>query len=352
MPVVKKLMKQICEKYNKQAKSGTEEFKFGKIKIFFKVGVLAEIEERRRVDEELQPRTKKLKPSRRNLLKKLQNEKREVAEKALSEMKIKNVDLETLKLEADNQRLQNDITEHKATIAKKDSVITELNKDIEDNEGEISDLKKKLEAEEDNSKDFETQLHVKEDDIADLEKQVKKLQNTISDVNAQNEDTGAVLNDTKDDIANTKNDLKKTQLALDDTEKKLDQQVAQNKKVSDERNGYNQKLKAGKTKTAALTSAKNASDKKISALNSEKDELEDKNRKFDSSNKDAQRKIAKLTKRIEDGLNDSDMLKAQKADYEAQIQALKDDMEKTEKYLAVAKSNMNQNDVEINNLNE
>ncbi|ELP93851.1 hypothetical protein EIN_176780 [Entamoeba invadens IP1] len=138
---------------------------------------------------------------------------------------------------------------------------------------------KKLEAKEDNSKYLETQLHEKKDDIADLEKQVKKLQNTISDVNAQNEDTGAVLNDTKDDLANTKNDLKKTQFALDDTEKKLDQQVIQNKKVSDERDGYNQQLQAGKTKTAALTSAKNASDKKIFALNSEKDELEDKNRK-------------------------------------------------------------------------
>ncbi|ELP94518.1 hypothetical protein EIN_115890 [Entamoeba invadens IP1] len=122
--------------------------------------------------------TKKLKPSRRNLLKKLQNEKREAAEKALSEMKIKKVDLET------------------------------LNKDIEDKEGEISDLKKKLEAEEDNQRISRHNCTKKEDDIADLEKQVKKLQNTISDVNAQNEDTGAVLNDTKDD-----------------TEKKLDQQV-------------------------------------------------------------------------------------------------------------------------------
>ncbi|ELP94556.1 ankycorbin, putative [Entamoeba invadens IP1] len=119
-----------------------------------------------------------------------------------------------------------------------------------------------------------------------------------------------------------KNDLKKTQLALDDTEKKLDQQVTQNKKASDERDGCNQQLQAEKTKTAALTTAKNAKDK---------------NRKLDSSKKDAQRKIAELTKRIEDGLNDSDMLKAQKADYEAQIQALKDDTEKTEKDLAGAR---------------
>ncbi|ELP84771.1 hypothetical protein EIN_074900 [Entamoeba invadens IP1] len=45
MPVVKELMKLICEKYKKDGKSYTEEFRFGKTKIFFKVGVLAEIEE-------------------------------------------------------------------------------------------------------------------------------------------------------------------------------------------------------------------------------------------------------------------------------------------------------------------
>ncbi|ELP89075.1 hypothetical protein EIN_147030 [Entamoeba invadens IP1] len=73
-----------------------------------------------------------------------------------------------------------------------------------------------------------------------------------------------------DDLANIKNDLKKTQFALDDTEKKLYKQIAQNKKVSDERDGYNQQLQAEKTKTAALTSAKNANDKKILSLNQRK----------------------------------------------------------------------------------
>ncbi|ELP84420.1 myosin-7, putative [Entamoeba invadens IP1] len=193
MPVVKDLMKLFCEKYKKQAKSEHWQIQRGK--------------------EDLSKLTTEYK-----------------------------------KLEADNQRLQDEITEHRATIAKRDSVITELNKDIEGMESEISDLKKQFVAEEDNSKDLETQLHEKEDDIANLEKQ---------------------------------------------------------------------------TKTAALTLAKNANDKKISLLNSEKDELEDKNRK-----------LAVLFKKIEDGLNDSDMLKAQKADYEAQIQALKDDMEKTKKDLA------------------
>ncbi|ELP86813.1 myosin-7, putative [Entamoeba invadens IP1] len=323
MPVVKDLMKLFCEKYKKQAKSEHWQIQnrvtelVGGLHVCVKaISQRKLIEQKRneqiainviqdtihtwyqfrnwvwfRLLQKVQPTLKR----RRKLVDK-KNKKREVAEKALSEMKIKNVDLEALveelkediepkkvsldkadiksreeqehieELQADNQRLQDGIIEHKTTIAKKDSVITELNKDIEDMESEISDLKKQLVAEEDNSKNLETQLHEKEDDIADLEKQ---------------------------------------------------------------------------TKTAALTSAKNANDKKISLLNSEKDELEDKNRKLDE-----------LIKKIEDGLNDSDMLKAQKADYEAQIQALKDDMEKTGKDLAGAKSNMHQKDVEINNLNE
>ncbi|ELP88745.1 myosin-7, putative [Entamoeba invadens IP1] len=404
------------------ARVNTEEFKLNKTKIFSKVGVLVEIEEirenrvtelvgglhvcakvisqRKFIEQKLnehiaiiviqdtihtwyqfrnwersQRRTAAKDKEIETLKKKLAEEiaKREAAEKALFEMKIKNVDLEALvqkfkedieskkvsldkadmksreeqehieELQGDIKRgkedlgkLQNENIEHKTTIAKKDSVIIELNKDIEDKEGEISDSKKKLVVEEDNSKDLETQLHEKEDDIGDLEKQVKNLQNTISDTI----------------LPILKNDLKKTQLALDDTEKKLDKQVAQNKKVSDEKDGYNQQLQAEKTKAAALTSANGVNDKMISALNSEKDELEDKNRKLDSFNKDAQRKLAELVKRIEDGLNDSDMLKAQKADYEAQIQALKDDMEKTGKDLAGAKSIMNQKDVELNNLSE
>ncbi|ELP91532.1 paramyosin, long form, putative [Entamoeba invadens IP1] len=79
----------------------------------------------------------------------------------------------------------------------------------------------------------------------------------------------------------------------------------------------------------------------ISLLNSEKDELEDKNRK-----------LAELVKKIEDGLIDSDMLKAQKADYKAQIQALKDDMEKTGKDLAVVDAKLKDAEREKVALNE
>ncbi|ELP92409.1 myosin-6, putative [Entamoeba invadens IP1] len=323
IPVVKDLMKQICEKYKKDGKPRvyTVEFRFGKIKIFFKVGVLAEIEEirenrvtelvgglhmcakafaqrklieqkrnehiaitamktpftlgtnseiGRRFDEELAAKDKEIETVKKKLAEEIA--KREAAEKALSEMKIKNVDLEALvqefkkdieskkialdkadmksrkdqkhieelqgnikrgmedlskltneykKLEADNQRLQDEITEHKATIAKKDCVITELNKDIEDEEGEISDLKKKLVAEGDNSKDLETQLRMKRDNkIVDLEKAVAALKDQNTQLDAAKKDIKKWSVEDASKIENNKSHIKalevQKKMALDD----------------------------------------------------------------------------------------------------------------------------------------
>ncbi|ELP85488.1 hypothetical protein EIN_040820, partial [Entamoeba invadens IP1] len=175
---------------------------------------------KRRVDEEFAAKDKEIEALKKKLAEEIA--KSEAVEKALSEMKIKNIDLETLK----------------------ESVITELNKDIEDKEGEISDLKKKLEAEEDNSKDLETQLHEKENIIADLEKQVKKLQNTISGVNAQNEDTG-----TKDKLeadAENTNGKKYVQ------EKQLSQLKADNDNLTKAKFVVDAKLEDAEREKAAL----------------------------------------------------------------------------------------------------
>ncbi|ELP88770.1 myosin heavy chain, skeletal muscle or cardiac muscle, putative [Entamoeba invadens IP1] len=160
MPVVKDLMKLFCEKYKKQAKSEHWQIQLIEQKLDEHIAITV-----------IQDTIHTWYQFRNWVWFRL-------FQKVRPTLKRRRVD------ESDNQRLQDEITEHRATIAKKDSVITELNKNIEDKEGKISDLKKKHEAKEDNSKDLETQLHEKEDNIADLEKQVKMLQNTISDVNA------------------------------------------------------------------------------------------------------------------------------------------------------------------------
>ncbi|ELP88755.1 hypothetical protein EIN_330390 [Entamoeba invadens IP1] len=132
----------------------TEEFKYGKIKIFSK-------------DKEIEALKKKLAE---------EIAKREVAEMALSEMKIKNVDLEALV-----KKLKEDIESKNVSLDKADMKSQKI-------KNTLRNSKKKLEAEEDNSKDLETQLRVKEDDIAYLEKEVAVLkdQNTRLDAAKKN----------------------------------------------------------------------------------------------------------------------------------------------------------------------
>ncbi|ELP92383.1 hypothetical protein EIN_443530 [Entamoeba invadens IP1] len=50
MPVVKELMKQICEKYKKDGKSYTEEFRCGKTKIFFRLVFLLKLKKLERTE--------------------------------------------------------------------------------------------------------------------------------------------------------------------------------------------------------------------------------------------------------------------------------------------------------------
>ncbi|ELP90262.1 hypothetical protein EIN_339630, partial [Entamoeba invadens IP1] len=105
-------------------------------------------------------------------------------------------------LEADNQRLQDEITEHKATIVKRDS---------------------KLVAEEDNSKDLEKQLHEKEDDIAYLENEkqsvedASKIENYESQIKALEAQKKMALDD--------KAEAEKTAADQSDRRKKMEDQV-------------------------------------------------------------------------------------------------------------------------------
>ncbi|KAL7718232.1 Myosin-2 heavy chain [Entamoeba marina] len=345
------LMRQIVDKYPKdgQPRAKEGEFQFGKTKIFFKVGILAEIEEVReaKISEMLgglqaaarafaarkhfsvlreqanavtviQRTLKswvqfrnwpwwKLYVKARPMLKRINFEE---------EVKKKDKDIEELK-----KKLAEEIERRKKAeeaLASATAKIGELEAKIVDLEDKISDLENKLETAELDKSELKLKIENLEEDKEELKEEIDKKKSELKDAKLQREENEDEIDELKSTIISLNANLEKKDKTIQDMQDTIDDKESE--------------ISKGKEEIKALEEEKDDVDQERRDISQSKDDLARRLKKLDIECEDCKDKIEKLEDELDEMTNKN-------KDLSAELQQTQLKLGDTEKDLASQVSN-------------